>query len=665
MQAFKLITVIAALAMSCASLASDLRGLTVAHYEELQDLDYSIGGATGTLKMSVSGPAVLTFNALGRTFKLQLESNQRLLSNKAREALSNDIALYRGKIAGNPDSWVRIVMFDGKPRGLIWDGTELFAVEAPGDSAVAATVPVMYRLADTYVTPGLMNCGVSDSTGNGAAVYQALLGELGSSALQGPGAVSQIDLGAIGDFEFVSSVGGDPTAAIATRLNSVDGIYSAQVGVQLVVQETEVFVTANDPFSATTVAFDLLMELGQYRIDNVNQRSQGLTHLFTGRNLDGSTVGLAYSAALCSDLFGAGLTQATHGATTDSLVAAHEIGHNFGAPHDAVAGSACEAEPATFIMAPVITGNQFSPCSLEQMQPWIAKASCIFPLPSVDMTFAPGGSPPAPLLGNSATVNFDVSNAGTEQATNVGVDITLPNNVTFLSAAASSGTCNSGAGTVNCQLGTVSGASTTIVTVSTIASSVGTDTFDAIVSADADDDPGNNQASIQVTVTPAVDLVINAPATAQLMLGQSTTVTVPVQNTAVLDATGVILTATLDAGLRADAASWTIGSCSVNGQQIDCQAGSFPNQTSASLTIELTGTVAGQHSYSVALTSAEADRDTSNNNINGMVTVNSPGGEDSGGSGGGNTGFAFFSMLLWMLYRRRTRANRIAGWSGS
>jgi len=644
MQALRLISVSAALAISCTSLASESHGLTVAHYEELQDLGFSTGSA----------PAVLTFSALGRTFKLQLESNERLLSNTARETLSNDVALYRGKIAGNADSWVRIVMFDGKPRGLIWDGIELLAVEAPGDSAVATTVPVMYRLADTYVTPGVMSCGVAESTGNGAAVYQALLGELGNAVSQAPGAVSQIDLGAIADFEFVSGISGDPAVAIATRLNSVDGIFSAQVGVQMVVQTTEVFSTANDPFSDTTVAFDLLDELGLYRSNNANQSSQGLTHLFTGRNLDGSTVGLAYGAALCSNRFGAGLTQATNGAVTDSLVAAHEIGHNFGAPHDGDPNGACASEAVTFIMAPTVNGsNQFSPCSIAEMQPVIAAASCIFPLPSDDITVAASGSPPTPLLGNSATVNFDVSNAGTQAATNVVIDITLPNNVTFLSAAASAGMCSNGAGSVNCQLGTISAGTSTTVTVSTISSAVGTDAFDAIVAADADDNPGNNQASVLVTVTPAVDLVINAPATVQLLLGQSTTVTVPVQNTAVLDATGVALTVTLDAGLRADAASWTIGSCSVSAQQVDCQASSFTNQTAATVTLELTGTAAGQQNYSVALTSAEADRDTSNNNSNGMVTVNSPGSEDSGG---GNAGFAFLSMLLWMLFRRRTLA---------
>ena len=63
-------------------------------------------------------------------------------------------------------------------------------------------------------------------------------------------------------------------------------------------------------------------------------------------------MGVAYSSALCSTRFGAGLSEGNAGAMFDSLVAAHEIGHNFGAPHDGKAGSACESEMGDFIMAP-------------------------------------------------------------------------------------------------------------------------------------------------------------------------------------------------------------------------------------------------------------------------------------------------------------------------
>ena len=218
----------------------------------------------------------------------------------------------------------------------------------------------------------------------------------------------------------------------------------------------------------------------------------------------------------------------------DSLIAAHEIGHNFGAPHDGQANSACEAEPQTFIMSPSINGSdQFSACSITEMQDNIVAAACIVPLPSVDMTISQSGQAPAPLLGNSATVTFDVINNGTTQASNVAVDVTLPNNVTFLSASSSIGSCTNGAGSVNCARGDVPGSTARTVTVTSRADTVGVGVFNATVSSDADDDATNNQASIQVTVDPAVNLVANASAPTNLTIDLNTTISITVTGTTV------------------------------------------------------------------------------------------------------------------------------------
>jgi hypothetical protein len=208
-------------------------------------------------------------------------------------------------------------------------------------------------------------------------------------------------------------------------------------------------------------------------------------------------------------------------------------------------------------------------------------------------------------------------------------------------------------------LGDVAGSGATSIALTADAVAVGTGVFEATVSANADDQPNNNQATFQLTVDPAVDpavdLVVNAPASAQVMLNASATVSATLENRSSLSATGLTLSVSLGAGLRADSATWSIGSCSVAAQQIDCQAGNFAGQSDSTLRIGVTGLTAGTWTYTVVLASAEAELDPADNSIQGSVTVESPsgGGGDSGGkqdSGGGGLSWLFLLLLGWRAH---------------
>ena len=60
-----------------------------------------------------------------------------------------------------------------------------------------------------------------------------------------------------------------------------------------------------------------------------------------------------------------------------ALIAAHEMGHHFGAPHDGEAG-ACRSTPQTFLLAPRLSqSDQFSACGVQQIQPAITTATCL------------------------------------------------------------------------------------------------------------------------------------------------------------------------------------------------------------------------------------------------------------------------------------------------
>ncbi|MEX2495611.1 MAG: M12 family metallo-peptidase [Woeseia sp.] len=639
-------------------------GITVTHFETLQTLSIEKGVATGSQKVQDGRARALRFTAFGREFDLQLEPNDRLLSAASQKSLGGAVATYRGKIEGQAGSWARLVIAEGTPRGLIWDGTEMFAVEAPDDNAVQSSSSVIYRLADTHVAPGAMSCGAV-STGSGAEILGDLVGELGKTMVKVSGAVSQIEIGAVGDYEFFNSNGGGSEVAILTRLNNVDGIYSEQLGVQVVIDELQVFTTASDPFSAATDAGDLLDEVANYRVSTNAQRSRGLTHLYTGRDLDSNTVGIAFVNQLCHSRYGAGLSQASSNATFDSLVAAHEIGHNFGAPHDGEKGSACGRETGKFIMSSTLNGSEtFSACSIEVMQPNIDAASCITALPTVDVSVAVEAAPQSVFLGNEATVQFGVANNGSDLATNAALEVTLPANVSLDSATASQGTCTSGAGVVDCALGTISAGSSHTVTLLLTAVDPGNGEFAASASADADNDPDNNAATAQMTVDPAVDLAVDSIGSIQMDVDQSASVAVTLQNRSVLNASGVELSVSLADGLEAEAASWPLGGCTLSAQQVTCTTDHFPAQSDTTLDLDLRKTTDAQLSFEVSLTSTEADANAADNRATGTTTVSAAAATQpsasSGSSpgGGGAVGLLSLALAGCAALRRRRSANR-------
>ena len=645
--------------------------VSLSHYEPLQRLSIKSAGMENSQKIAVAGPVDVGFDALGRSFELLLTPNSRLL-DAAKGITGNAVTPYRGKLAGNENSWVRIVMSAGVPSGLIWDGNELFAIAGPGDNLAGADTTIIYRLADVYIEPGSMTCGAGDSLTNGGDVYKALTAELRAAAALAPGAETEIDIGAVGDAEFAGIHGPASQQAIIERLNNVDGIFSGQVGVQINVPLVQVFTdpgAASYPFSNTVIATDLLNELADYRESEPNQNVNGLTHLWTGRDLEGSggnnsTVGIAYTGGvgqgggevLCSTRFGVGLSEGRrlNDAMFDSLIAAHEIGHNFGAPHDGASDSPCVGVTGQFIMDASLNGSQlFSQCSLDEMADDIARAEvrgCITPLPSVDMSFGVDDPTPSALLGNSATVTFDVVNAGTLPATNVVADFTLPTNISLISAAASMGSCTDGGGMVNCAIGDMNGTTAVTVTLTSDTIAVGSGNFDASVTADVDDDATNNQSSLTLTVQPAVNLSVTPPSRQQLGINQSTGLTALIENTSVLEATGVTLSIALSPGLRVDSASWPLGACSVSNTQVDCDGTTFAAQSNVTLSLGLTATTEGTKTINFSMSSAEADADPSNNSASATVNVGSPPQQDSGG---GATGLWLLSLLGLLAVRRR------------
>ncbi len=660
MKAFKYATVLAIFALAPLANAA---GVVITHYDLLQDMSVRTMQKSGANVGAQSAePTALSFDALGQRFELRLEANDRLLKGIPAEAIVDGVRAYRGKLANNPDSWIRIVMYDGMPRGLVWDGKTMYAIEAPGDSALDIKSPIVYRLDDLYIPPGTMSCDSDSMSGKASQVYNRMKTDLTRGISQAPGAVSEITMGAIGDALFTNLRGGSTAAvaAITARFNNIDGYYSEQVGVQINLQSITTFDDASDPFDDTLSTSSLLDQVSEYRFQTPAQNSLGLTHLYTGRDFDTTTVGIAWLGTLCDSYFGAGVSEGTAGLTTDSLIAAHEIGHNFGADHDGDPARSCPDEPEIYIMAPAVTGNEeFSACSIGVMQATAAAASCVVALPAVDVGISQDGQVSSVLLSANTDIDYEVASSGTVAVSGVVADFTLPGSLALDGVTTSTGNCTSGAGTVSCTLGDLAGLSSHTITLSTTPVSVGVGTINASVSTtDADERLSNNQDSLQVTVLPAVDLVVNRPSTAPVFVDNSTTVTATLENRSTMAASNVSLSVTLAAGLQADSATWSIGGCNVAAQQIDCTASSFDAQSSSSLSVTATAVTAGSQNVTASLSSAEVDADPSNDSATAAVNVVTPNdGNDDGGSGGGTTSPLFLvAMLLAGWLRRRYSA---------
>jgi hypothetical protein len=456
----------------------------------------------GARSQKMNAPAV---SVAGKQFDLALESNERLAEAIPASQLAGlgTHALYRGQLSGIPGSWVRLSRINGRTYGAIWDGIDLYAIgprheiEAKMDRPIAGgpSETAIFRWADTQGGE-VQACGLADDTrATSADQYRALVRELKDTAAAT--ASQQVEVALIGDYEFYTAFGSQAVATMLERINVVDGIFSSQVGVSIVPTDFKVFDTASDPFDSTS-ASTLLDEVGAYKASQPAIRSRGIAHLMTGRNLDGNTVGIAVMSAVCQPRAGVSLSQGNGGSFTAPLIAAHELGHNFGAPHDGE--GECQSAPSGFLMAPSINGSsQFSNCSIQQMQPVIASAACITAYQAPDASVSFPGAPFQVANGESFDVPIDIGAPGDGAVQ----DLTVTANIggSIESATLDGTTCTIDRSTVQCRISQLASHETRRLTVRTHLLNQQPATLSASVSAWKDANDQNNSATTSLVAS--------------------------------------------------------------------------------------------------------------------------------------------------------------------
>lgn len=471
------------------------------------------------LAQKPSDTRVVRFEAYGKRFEATLEPNQRL--EQARPSSSTPrVRLYRGQLSGIPGSWARLATHGSNVHGLIWDGTELYVIE-PAESIRDSLVPpldasgtrtVLFSLADTILDEGASFCAASSPPiDTGRDSYAATRRELGALKQQRTRIWSKtgdlrLELSAVADAAFRAQFVDDATAIdqILLQLNNVDGIFTAELGVEIQVPTT-LIDDGTAGLADTTSPPDLLRSLAAWRARSPLLHARGLTHLFTGRDLDGTTAGIGYVDTLCDPEFGVALTEVRNrGVWLESLVAAHEIGHNFGAEHDGEPGE-CSHEPQnTFLMSPTVhpTASTFSSCSRNRIAQTIMNASCVAPLPPADLAIPADLGSIRAAIGEAFDWELPVTNVGGRTTELARIEVLVPGQLDILDAWIPGGTCTSGASAVDCEFSGIAGGVTRKLSLTLRGNAVGSHVISARILAATDSQTDNNDGAGTIEVSP-------------------------------------------------------------------------------------------------------------------------------------------------------------------
>lgn len=172
----------------------------------------------------------------------------------------------------------------------------------------------------------------------GAGAVVQPLGEEGSGGNTESARVVTISTDA--DPEWYSLYGAASNSQIAGLLYTAEGIYARQLGIRFRLVKQHTYADTS-PYNST----DPLRLLKSFVAnpanptnlsDSANSFSQDvdLKHLFSGKDIDGSVIGIAYIGVVCSSpALAYGITS-HYADAADYAILAHEVGHNFGANHD-------------------------------------------------------------------------------------------------------------------------------------------------------------------------------------------------------------------------------------------------------------------------------------------------------------------------------------------
>jgi len=322
-------------------------------------------------------PASIRFTAGAEDVELALTPNTQLLAADAvierdgerlTPAEAGVHVPLRGHVVGDPNSWVRVQLTPDGFEGLIYKDQDLWDIREldTGEIWMAKADIRDYLDSPSY---GQHRCANTD----GEAEHATYVAHDGAAAAK---SCAQISLSLTADYTHVAALGGASASEneMIARINEADGIFRADLNYGFVVGKVQSLSKAGGPsFNQAAAGSTPLTQFAAYKQSELS--GFGLAHLFVARTKHGA-VGMAYVGATCSPRYGSGVSNYLGKGRSSTIVATHELGHNFGADHDK-SGSA-------YVMAPSVNSlaQTFSSASESDIDSHVGSVSCFTPCTS-------------------------------------------------------------------------------------------------------------------------------------------------------------------------------------------------------------------------------------------------------------------------------------------
>ncbi len=300
-------------------------------------------------------------------FKLEAQ----LADGSYQEFSPGAVRTYRGTVIEYPESRVAAsILENGLEARIDLSENETLWVEPIAGRVEGALINqyALYRQED--VIPSNKRCEVF-----GEAAMVPHSPNLGGAALGGSSLLlAQLALDA--DVEYFNAHDGSGTleqriantvAAMETVINALNVTYETQVQITHHVVHSIVRTAEPDPYSSTN-AGTLLNQFTSQWNQNHQNIPRDMTHLFTGKQIAGDVIGIAWLGGVCNNnKYSLVQSDCCGSAACRRDLSTHELGHNWNAQHCCTSGCEQNCSNNTTMFPSLLCANNFSTASRNQI----------------------------------------------------------------------------------------------------------------------------------------------------------------------------------------------------------------------------------------------------------------------------------------------------------